>query len=109
MADANSDTRLLPIERNSAAPALYMPMNGYDSADSQKYVSAAAITSASARPTTNVRMCPFQMSTGTAMTTDSAAIAYISWRADVHALSLSRRPRYWLATTAPPVASAANT
>ena len=67
------------------------------------------MTAGSALPNTNVRMCPLKMSTGTAMATESSSIAYISWRAEVQALSRSRRPRYWLATTAPPVASAANT
>ena|GEM_PF-6602022 len=106
--DANSEMRLLPMLRNSAAPALYSASIGYDSAESQKYVSAACITSGSTLPNTSRRMCRLSTSTSAPMATAMPKVAYTSCLAERQAFSLSRRPRYWLATTAPPVASAAN-
>ena len=57
--------------RNSAAPALYSASIGYDSAESQKYVSAACITSGSTLPNTSRRMCRLSTSTSAPNATKS--------------------------------------
>ena len=70
---------------------------------------AFSITAGSTRPNTNCRIQRLPTSTTAPMTVASSAVIQISCRAAAQALCRSRRPRYWLTTTAPPVASAANT
>ena len=98
--------RLLPCARNSAAPPLYSPMKGYDTALMRKYCWANRMTSSSMLPNTPRRIGrESSIQTTPTVMVEMPSTLY-SWAALWLAFSSSLRPRYWLAMTAPPVARA---
>ena len=107
--DTFIDTALLPTERKIAAPALYSAKNGKDSAVMVKYSTAACMTSAVMVPKNSRSSARQNTRHSAAMPTPATALSVTSCPA-LRAASLGFcAPRYWLVTTAPPVASAANT
>ena len=103
------ETALLPVERKIAAPALYSAKNGKDSAVMVKYSSAACITSSAMVPNSSRSIGARVSRQNTATPLPSRALKPTSCPALRAASSGFLAPRYWLVTTAPPVASAPNT
>ena len=105
---ANILIRLLPCTRNNAVPALYSPINGYETAVMIKYVSHIRMTSASIAPNTRRRIGRCNTRTTTISVNVAVIETVYNCAALRTALSLSLRPRYWLVIIAPPPVSAAN-
>ena len=102
-------TLLLPTLLNIAAPALYIPKNGYESAVIIKYSTAQSITDSSTVPNISLSSGLVNETENAVIITENINKTVSSCAPDFLDSSSLPLPIYWLQTTAPPVASAAIT
>ena len=99
----------LPIALNKAAPELYKAINGYDSAETRKKVSALFITPLSTLPKAKCNIEVLNNNITPIMIKDKIAVINNNCLAEKRAFSSEPCPINCAATTAPPVPKAAKT
>ena len=101
-------TRVCPMERYTAAPALYRAFAGKDRATIRIYVLQASMVAGSVEGYMACSSAEPNRSISAIQARDRSPARWKTWEAARSAFSFSLLPIYWATTTAPPAETAVN-